>query len=224
LSGYRLGGVWHAYFVERHRHLPELVFFLLGAWLYWCNRTRIADRTGLRLALTVGVLMFIQPHGNVTYALYAMPFLLWVMLEAYERAPKWRWVPALVFIGILLQYAYLYRINLHEGFEQEDYAVVRERISESESALGIADSQLKLCGDYSLWFAHPEKYQTCPILWQEDSLRNANLFLCFDGPLEPGGLSATTSMSCSEINEVVPLREMSSLTIRGHLLHVDGRR
>lgn len=223
-STYVPGGVLYAYFIERRRHLPDLVFFLWGVWLYWSQRARIKDGTGKWLALTVGLLLFVQPHMNAAYVLYAIPFFLWVALEGYDLSQKWRWIPVLVFIGILSQYAYLYKINRQEGFRPQEFAAVRQRITESELALGVPDSQLQICGDYSLWFAHPQNYSTCQIRWQKERLYTSNLFLCFDGPLQPNGLSAPNWLSCSKINSVVPLREISTMNLRGHLLHIETRR
>ncbi|MDR3736249.1 MAG: hypothetical protein P4L10_12015 [Acidobacteriaceae bacterium] len=223
-NSYVFGGIWNAYFIQRHRHVPELIFLVIGALLYWAQQAKIKDHTGMWLALTAGGLLFFQPHLNPAYAVYAMPFFLWVALQAYDLSRKWIWVPALVFSGILLQYAYLYKINRHEGFGPQEFAAVGQRITESERALGIQDAQLNLCGDYSLWFAHPQNYSTCSIPVQQSKLSNADLFLCFDAPLEAHGLSEPEYLSCSKINTVVPLREISSLEVRGHLLHIEARR
>jgi len=223
-NSYVPGGILYAYFVERRRHLPELVFLLLGSWLYWKHRSEVRDTPVKWLALMVGALLFVQPHLNAAYAIYAMPFFLWVALEGYDLARKWLWVPGLVLLGILAQYGYLYKVNLHEGFRRQEFAAVQQGITESEATLGIADSQVRLCGDYSLWFAHPQNYKTCQVRWEEKELRSADIYLCFDGPLQPNGLSATEWLSCADTNEMVPLRELSSINLRGHLLHIETRR
>ncbi len=223
-SGSVLGGILQTYFIERRRHLPELAMLLLGGGLCWRHRGKITDRTGLWLALTAGSVFFIMPHPNVAYAAFLMPFLLWAALEGYDHSPHLRWVPALVFVSILFQYAYLYKVNRQEGFRGQDFAAVRESISESERTLQIPDSQAHICGDYSLWFAHPDNFSTCSPHAQQTEIAAANLFLCFDEPLQQNGLNSPEWLSCSKVNEVVPLRELSSLTIRGHLLHVYGKR
>jgi hypothetical protein len=211
------GGTMRSYFFKRKRHLLELAMLLLGVFFYLQRRPGIHPMPLWCAAITAAMLILL-PHGNVAYELFAMPFLLWVALEGYDGAPRWRWVPALAFLLTLAQYGYLYHANRHEGFRAQDFAGVRERISASEIELGVPDSQTNICGDYSLWFAHPQDYHVCSTS-RMDAMEAANLYLCFDAPLETGGLSAPTP-TCSELEAVIPLREMSSLKVRGHLLHV----
>ncbi len=211
------GGTMRAYFLERKRHLPELAMLLIGM-LFYLQRRQGINRMPLWCAVVSTAVLGLLPHGNVAYELFAMPFLLWVALEGYDRAPRGRWVPALVFLLTLAEYGYLYHANLHEGFEARDFAGVRQRISESENELRISDNQTNICGDYALWFAHPHEYHACSAS-RMDTLKAANLYLCFDAPLETSGLSAPTP-SCSEMEAALPLEEMSSLVVRGHRLHV----
>lgn len=218
------GGTMAAYFIERRRHLPELVMFLLGGWLCWRERKKITDRTAQWLAIATASLFFFLRHPNPSYVIYVMPFLLWATLEAYDHAKRWQWVPALVFVGILMQYAYLYRVNLHEGFDSQDIARVRERIAESADLLQIPNEQMHVCGDYSLWFAHPQYYSACFDTRQGSERFAANLYFCFNEPLMKGGLSSKDWVSCSEFEQAVPLRELSSMDVRGHHLYFYGRR
>jgi len=216
---YLLGGTMAAYFVEHRRHLPELAMLLLGGLLCWSERGKITDRTGQWLAAAMGAMFFLGPHPNPAYAAYAMPFLLWPALEAYDHAKRWRWVPALVFVGILMQYGYLYKVNRHEGFDSRDFTRVREPVADSANALQIPAEQVRICGDYSLWFVHPQNYSACSATKQDSALLGENLYLCFDEPLMKNGLSSTEWVSCSELERVMPLHELSSVDVHGHLLH-----
>jgi len=218
-----LGGTLRSYFIMRYRHLPELAMLLVGAWLYWRERARISDRTIAWMALAVAVMLFLIPHLNPAYMVFGMPFFLLTALQGYGQAPHWRWVPALVFAGIILQYGYLYRTNIHEGFSAQDFAAVRQRIADSESILHIQDQDAHICGDYSLWFAHPRNYSTCMISWQPVKLAEGNLFLCFDGPSQGNGLLPPETPYCSDRREEAPLHEISSMVIRGHVLHFYAR-
>jgi hypothetical protein len=220
---YSLGGTLRAYFIERRRHLPELAMFLFGGWLYWTERKKILGRTGVYLAVAVIVMFFLGPHPNVSYMVFAMPFFLWPTLDAYYHARNWRWIPAFVFLGILIQYGYLFHRNLHEGFDGRDFASVQGRIAESANMLQIPDEQVRICGDSSLWFAHPQNYSSCLLAGQGGAIWRANVFLCLDGPLEENGLSSLTWLSCSRLKQQSPLRELSSMEVRGHLLHFYGR-
>jgi hypothetical protein len=220
------GGTMYAYFIERRRRLPELAMFVVGAWLCWQQRKTIttpADRIAQQLALAAGGLFIVLPHPNVSYVVFAIPFFLWAALAAYDRARRLQWVPAIVFVGLLAQYAYLYKVNRNEGFRTEDFAKVRQDISDAAAALKISDSQLHVCGDYSLWFAHPQNYSTCLSEAPDAALWKANLFLCFDGPLQENGLSSADWLDCSRLRSVLPLRELSSVWVRGHLAHIYGR-
>jgi hypothetical protein len=214
-----------AYFLERRRHLPELAMLVLGVGLYWRHRKEIGAAVWMGLSLPMWlaasslVLLALLQHPNPAYEVFAAPFLLWPALEGYGRAPRWRCVPALVCAGILLQYGYLFHLNRHEGFDRQEIAVVQQQIASAETQLAVGDSQLRICGDYSLWFAHPEHYSACDPE-RPAAIRSADLFLCFDGHLMPDNLSGTAP-SCAEVGTVRRLREISSVVLRGHRLHVE---
>ncbi len=224
-TGMTFGPTLHSYFLERRRHLPELVMLALGAALYWIHRKKTGRPAWIGVPLPVSLavaaiaVLSLLKHPNPAYEVMATPFLLWLALEGYERAPRWQWVPYVVFAGIMLQYLYLFHRNEQEGFDRKDIAAVRRQIASSQTLLGLADSQLHLCGDYSVWFAHPEHYSACTSN-QPAAINAANLFLCFDGPLMPEGLSAV-SPSCAETAAIRPLREISSITVRRHRLHFE---
>jgi hypothetical protein len=221
--GFSVKGIFYVYFIQRVRHLPELAMILLGGWLYWKNRRKIPDRTALWLTSSVVTFFLLAVHANVAYQIFAIPFLLWLALEGYERAPGWCWVPALVFAGILFQYAYLAHVNLHEGFDAQDFAQVSRQIDLSAAILGIPPGEVHLCGDYSLWFAHPQGYKTCENTTPE-KLHASNLFLCFDGPLQSGNLGVADIETCPYFSQQLRLREISQLNLRGHILHFEIQR
>jgi hypothetical protein len=217
------GGTLRAYFVQRRRHLPELAMLLFGGWIYWTERSKIPDRTGAQLAAAVIAVFLLGPHPNVSYAVFAMPFLLWPALEAYDHAKRWQWVPVLVFLGILMQYGYLYGRNLHEGFDEHDFASIGGRIAESANVLHIAGDRLRICGDASLWFAHRQDYSSCLSTKPDAAMWRANLFVCLDSPLEENDFSSRVWLSCSSLKRFFPLRQLSSMEVRGHLIRIYGR-
>ncbi len=58
-----------------------------------------------------------------------------------------------------------------------------------------------MCGDYSLWFAHPQYYSACFDTRQGSERFAANLYFCFNEPLMKGGLSSKDWVSCSEFEQ-----------------------
>ena len=211
-----LGGTLSAYFIERRRHLGELLVILIAACIYWQHRQQIFNRTPVWLAMFTCLVLFVL-HPTVAYVVLAMPFLLWPSLEAYDRAKLLRWIPAALFLYLIAGYAYLYQTNMHEGFDTGDFSLVRAHIESSAQQLHISSGQLRVVGDYSLWFAHPQHYRA---IASTESLQNADIYLCFDGPLERSGLSALTSMWCPQLRKLVQVHELSAFPVKGHLLHV----
>jgi hypothetical protein len=212
------GGMISFYFVHRKRHLPELAFLIVGAWLYWIRRREITDRTAGWLGASAVVALLLATHVNAAYMVFGMPFMLWPAIEGYSRTKAVRWTPAILSLIVMAQYGYLYRANLHEGFDAHDLQQVQQTIDRVASEQAIAADQVQIAGDHSLWYGHPANYRA-PLETDARLLPGANIFLCFDHPLMPGGLSAFDSMYCPEMKRDTPLREVSSLTLHGHLVH-----
>ncbi len=63
-------------------------------------------------------------------------------------------------------------------------------------------------------------YSTCSLPVAGNKAARVNLFLCFDGPLQGNDLAASDVQLCAMVKSKVLLRETSSGSIRGHLLHV----
>lgn len=212
------GGMMTNYFVDRKRHLPELAILLFGAWLYWKQRKQITDPTAGWLGIGAVVALLLATHLNPAYMVFGMPFMLWPALEGYDRTKPVRLVPATMLLIVMVQYSYLYRANLHEGFDTRDLEQVQQMINLVASDRAIRADLVHITGDHSLWYAHPVNYRGT-FTGNASSLTDANIYLCFDRPLMPGGLSAYDSMYCAEMERDIPLREVSSLTLHSHLVH-----
>jgi hypothetical protein len=209
------GGVFRSYFVDRRRHLLDAAFLLGGLLLAWKRRRTLRQPATLLVAL-LSFAVLVLLHPNPAYMVLAMPFLLWPSMEGYVSAPSLRFIPVAFVLCSLASYAYLFRINRHEGFGPSEFRAIRAQITEQAAQRHLDPNSMHIAGDYSLWFAHPQDFRA---LGGRASLLGADLYFCFDRPLQPGGLSAL-SMFCPEAQQLQPMKQVSTLTVRGHLLRV----
>jgi hypothetical protein len=151
------------------------------------------------------------------YAALAMPFLLWPALEGYALGGKyWRWIPAMYALLSLAGYVYLVRTNWREGFGSREFQAVQAQLREIARAEHRSLPSLKVTGDDSLWFAHPEHYAAMP---DSAPLQDADVYLCFDGPLQSKGLSPTNQLWCGQMRTMAPMHEVQKMVLKGHTVH-----
>jgi hypothetical protein len=211
-------GFLSSYFLERKRHLPELVALLFAAVVYWRRRKSIQSHFAVTISLVVVVVSCVI-RANVAYMVFLYPFILlaaWPLL----RTRKSQTVAAvLVVLFVLPQYGFLYYVNRHEGYGRQDLISVSKAIGDGQASMRLSDDQVHIFGDYGLWYAHPRNYVgNGP--WTHDSLGVSNIVLCYSGPIESFGLIDSNLMYCPDILSLGRFKEFEDLTVRGHVLHV----
>ncbi len=95
------------YFLQRLRHIPELMVFLIAALLYWYRRRQFRSHFAPACALTVGVLSIAMPHGNASYMIFLYPFLLLMAMEVFQAERRLGTVISVAAVYLLSQYAVL---------------------------------------------------------------------------------------------------------------------
>lgn len=203
----------YGYFVERLRHIAELIAFVGGGWCFWKHRREVRF-PGLGVATICCLLVLgFMPHDNVSYMVFLAPLLYLVALLGFDRASRWRWILYGAFLIGLAQDAYLYRINRHEGLSRSDIARVSGAITQDESKLHIDDANAQIVGDPALWFVHPSHYSARLF----DPAVHGDLYLCFTGHLQKGQAQDSGEYTCSMLSARLPLQTVSSVTLEsGH--------
>jgi hypothetical protein len=214
------GGFLRAYFIQRKRHLPELVLFALVVCVYFkkyaqapCFVHRMAE-----VAALVCVFSFVMNWPTTAYMAFFFPPALVVSAWCIETRLKFEWSQPIIVAALMFpQYAAVAYINAHEGYRTSDLAQVAAVIRKSEADVGLNDA--RIMGDYSLWFAHPANYRalastTLMYISEED------LFLCFDRPIRPSAMVDPIVRYCTDVTDKVRVHEIDRVTVRGHLLHV----
>jgi hypothetical protein len=218
----QIGGFLTAYFLERKRHLPELLFFLGIFFFYFRSRAqmsalvrRMAEVTGL-----VCLFSFVMNWPTPAYMIFFFPPALVVAAGVMQVRYKTVWLlPTFIALLMLPQYCAVAYLNRGESYRDEDLKAVNDLILGSEQKLGLLDSRTEIMGDYSLWFAHPSHYRALakPTLAQ---IPNEDLFLCFDGPIRPAVMVDQIVRYCGDVRDRIAVREVGQMTVRGHLLRV----
>jgi hypothetical protein len=217
------GGFFRAYFVERHRHLPELVFYAATGSLYWRNRHSIPSHyLGVSAALLT-VASLLAPHGNAAYMIFSIPFLVGMALVAVkaERYPVQ--IVVLVLAYLLPQYGALVYMNRGLGYRRQDIQQVSAAIDNASRQIGVTGNNLRVYGDYGLWFAQPHLYRGA----SSNTLRyadQANLFVCYEHPLATNGMVADHSFYCPDLRQHFPLILISTTLVRGNTLYLYAKR
>jgi hypothetical protein len=218
-----VGGFVRAYFVERHRHLPELVFYAAAGWLYWHNRRSVQSHyLGISAALLTAASL-LTPHGNAACMIFLCPFLARMALVAVkaERYPVR--VAVLVLAYLLPQYGVLMRMNCGLGYRGQDIQQVSTAIDNASRQIGVTENDLRVYGDDGLWFAHPHFYRGA----FSNTLRyadEANLFVCYEQPPTNNGMVADHSLYCPDLRQHFPLIPISTTLVKGNTLYLYAKR
>jgi hypothetical protein len=213
------GGFFVAFFLHRFRHFAEFICFVLAAWLYFHRRNSINSHYFSISALVLSIFSIVMPHGNASYMIFLYPFLVAVALVAFQvdrRAPL---IALLTCVYFLPQYAVLAYLNRNQGYRPKDIRQVSSAIQTAADHLGISDSQLKIYGDYSLWFAHPHYYEAASASTLANA-QSADLYICYDRPIRTGQFAMNATLYCPDLKRRFSLRLVSTTNVRSNMLYI----
>ncbi len=216
------GGFLRAYFVERRRHLIELLLLTVCTGIYVLRFEQVPPfvRRMAELVLLVTLCSLALNWPTPAYMVFWFPAALVVACWCVAVCRLRVWVvPATVAALMMPQYLALAWLNRHEGYRPQDLAQVREAIRASEQSLGLNDRQTRIMGDYSLWFAHPARFRA--IAWKTiPSIPDEDLFVCYELPLRPPAMVDTLVNYCANIRFFIKTRQVEQLVVRNHLLRI----
>jgi hypothetical protein len=211
-------GFLNSYFLDRKRHLPELIVLLFAAVMYWRRRSTVQNHFAVAISLVVYIVSCIL-RANVAYMVFFYPFLLLAAWPLLKTTKSMLLVTGLTALYLLPQYGVLLYINRHEGYDRQDIASVSRAISSARTSMHVSDDQVQVYGEYSLWYAHPRNYVSNGP-WTHDSVLKADVLLCYDSPIEGYGLIEPLHLYCPDIWKMGTFQQVEQLSVRGHLLHV----
>jgi hypothetical protein len=213
------GGFLTSYFVQRLRHLPELLFFVAAAVLYWGKRASIGNHYLAMSAGAITLWALILPHGNTAYMIFLYPFLVAVAMQAFSVEGKLLIGFCVVGLYFLPQYAAVTFLNRGRGYRDEEFARVSRAISEAAREKGVSDNKARIYGDYGLWFAHPTGYRAAAQNTLS-KIQDADVYVCYDRPIEPRGFVPAGMLHCGDIQRLVSLKLVETVSLRGNALNV----
>ncbi|SNS23734.1 hypothetical protein SAMN05421770_101115 [Granulicella rosea] len=216
------GGFFASYFLARLRHLPELACFLLAAVVYWRRRQQFASHALALVALALTIFSIAMPHGNPSYMIFLYPALVALALTAFRAEQRAGLAAAAIVLYTIPQYLYLFHLTQGQGFRARDIQTVHAAVETAAGQLGLNDRDLRIYGDYRLWFAHPQRYVAAAESTMSEA-GNANLYLCFDRPPESPELAPRQVLYCPELLRLAPLRPLTTLTVNHQLLRLYAR-
>jgi hypothetical protein len=216
------GGIFRAYFVSRLRHLPELLAFAAAGWIYWRRRHSFQSHYLGISAAALTVMAVLVPHGNVAYFIFVCPFLLGMALIAFQAERRAVWIVIVTLAYAAPQYVWLAYTNRGMGYRRQDIRQASQAIDGAARAMGVADGDLRIYGDYGLWFAHPHFYRAASDRTLAE-IHDANLYVCYERPVQYGEMAATNTLSCPDIRQHVSLKLISTTMIRGNTLYLYGK-
>ena len=223
VRGASRGGMLAAYFVQRPRHLPELVCFLIAGPIYWRTRRTVQSNHLAISCLAMALVSVFIPHGNASYMIFIYPFLVSVALSAYRVELRAGLALALVLLYAIPQYVVWAYLNGDRGYRTEDIRQVSGTIATVSKQLGISDDAVKIYGDYGLWFAHPHLYEAATRNTVQDADR-ADLYLCYERSIQIEAFSPTDVFYCPDLKRLVPLRLIATVTVHGNELYLYTKR
>lgn len=215
-----VGGFITGYFLIRKRHFPELGLLLLAGGVYRKHRSVIKDHFAVYASLAIVIVACVFGHNNPAYMVFLYPFLLLAVWKLLPTKRLSAMVTAVILLLLLPQYCILmFHINRNEGYENRDIASVRRAIRNAQASMRLPDDQVRIYGDYGLWFSHPHNYVAAAGSTR-DSLGKSNIVLCYPGPIQAASLTQPGLLYCPDILRMGSYQEIDRLALRGHLLHV----
>ncbi len=208
-------GYFLAYFVNRPRHLPELICLATAAIVYWLRRRTQTSHYFAFAALLLTIFSLVVPHSNAAYMIFTYPFFVAVALVAFQ--PEHRlWIAfGAVILLLLPPEIYLLRLTRGLGYTAADIRVVTDRIATLAGERGVDDRTLHIYGDYRLWFAHPHFFRAST--WgTTGDMKESDLFLCYDSPPQPSSLEPAFMLYCGDFQHLASLRLANTVVLRHH--------
>jgi hypothetical protein len=220
-----IGTIFLEHFWERKRHLVDLVVLTIGVALYLRRGRAIPYPEIAWAAIVLMVALALPPHVHVSYMVFLMPFLLLTALLGYEHSPHLAWLPALLGVALLAGYGYLAWKNRNEGYTVSDIQRVSAALHEAESRFHYDDDKSRIVGDASLWYAHPNNYFASNTTVRSTpmgvrSLQMGDFYLCYPGKLQEGSLSVVGIVTCSMLQQSIPLTLVQSMQVGNHTLYL----
>jgi hypothetical protein len=114
-------------------------------------------------------------------------------------------------------------MNRAQGYRREDIQRVSVAISGASREIGVSENDLRIYGDYGLWFAHPHSFRAA----SPSTLRyadEANLFVCYEQFSANKGMVAGNMLYCLDLRQQFPLVLISTTLVRGNTLHLYARK
>jgi hypothetical protein len=218
------GGFFASYFFDRRRHLTELLVFLIAGIFYWRRRNNINSHYLGISAIVMSIFSLFIPHGNASYMIFLYPFLVAMALSVVRLERRVATViVALACAYVLPQYAALAYMNRSQGYRSQDVRQVTNMIKDAARQLDIKDDDLRIYGDYGLWFAHPRFYRAAAQT-TISNVKDADLYLCFDHPVWGNPVIPEAMFYCPDIRRLVSLQLVSTAMIRGNMLYIYAKK
>lgn len=222
-EGVHIGGFVATYFLRRLRHLPEAICFIVAAVFYWRRRQSMRSHYFGLSALAITLFSIVMPHGNASYMIFLYPFLLGMALVAFRAEHRARLTLFIVILYVVPQYGFLMYMNRNQGYRLWEIQKASRSIRDASQQLGIRDEQLRIYGDYGLWFAHPHFYRAASMT-TTDYIQDADLYLCYDSWSAMKGLAPAHMFYCPDLKQRLPLRLLSTIPMRDRILHLYAKR
>jgi hypothetical protein len=208
------GGFVTAYYIVFRRHLPELAVVIAAVVMCFLPGKR--HLLWEWPALCVGVIVVASSllrWPNVHYFCLIAPFLCLFVLQVFYADRYRNLILAAIVLFTVPQYAWRYRIwsSHHAAVSKGEQREVSEAIARAALVSGKPPEELRIVGNYWLWFAHPYLFVNLDrLIFTPATLDNADLVLCFDQHVNP---VSRMDISCPELN-AADYREVESLTLR----------
>ena len=214
------GGFLTGYFLVRKRHLPELGLLIVAGLMVWKRKSLLHNHFAVSASALVITVAFLFRHNNPAYMVFLYPFLLLAVWQVLLTNRSSAVAAAVVLLLVLPQYAILaFHFNRYEGYNNQDLNAVRQEIAKAEASLHVPDDQVRIYGDYGLWFSHPHNYVAAATSTR-DSLPAASVILCYSGPIQSAALTQPDLLYCPDILRMGSYQETDQISLRRHLLHV----
>ena len=149
--------------------------------------------------------------------IFLYPFLVMMALSAFQVEMRPRPIVVIVLVYFFSQYAVLAYINRGEGYRTADIRKISDVIHSIADEQNFNDADIRIYGDYGLWFAHPHNYIAASVSTL-NNIHDADLYLCFDHHVFIAALQPRFMLLCPNILQQVALRQVRSIDVHGNLL------